>query len=142
MAVIPTVVVQEVLAGNLYSGAAPNAPASKALLSGGSVAIYREQGDGGKLDVDPNVGLSVGSVAFVGPGTTKASLVLEDPDGTEFVVWSESATPESFFKKSDRGWDCPPGFSMKFVTEGALTGDARVVFIVSSFWGGSLAQLF
>ena len=156
MAYIPEIVIQDVSAGNTFTGVPSDGtlePVTKvAPFWNGRVNYYGGGTDGGEYTAPPDIGTHIGQIMFTGAGTTNFSLSLRSPlwpaaapITLDFTMFDETslvdgqgnalATTESFIYAPSSMIFVPPSHSLVFTTTGALSATGRIVFVVGGGWG-------
>jgi hypothetical protein len=156
MAYIPEIVIQDVVAGNTFTGVPSDgtlAPIVKgAPYWNGRVNYYEGGTDGGEYTSPADVGTHIGQIMFKGEGTTGFTLYLRSalwpaaaPISLDYTLFDDTslidiqgttlATKESFIYAPSSMIFVPPSHSLVFVTSGNLTATGRIMFVVGGGWG-------
>lgn len=147
----PNVISHNIEAGAVISGVlpllgtqTPTVPDAPTL--GGLVELHIGCSDGGLFEFSryaPRNGVALNSVIFNGPGTTGFTLSLVSDYGVGTGTWSfvllehdtpafvnMAADPSNFVYQFERPMLVPPGFNLKFESQGALTDTAMLTVCV------------
>ena len=156
MAYVPEIVIQEVVTGNTFNGAASNGTfgtiTKGAPYWNGRVNFYGQGTQGGLYTAPPDIGIHIGQIMFSGAGTTGFSLALRSelwpaalPVAFDYLLFDNTslidvqgkalADTESFVYAPNSAIFIPPSHSLVFTTTGALTSDGRIMFVVGGGWG-------
>jgi hypothetical protein len=163
MALIPDIVIHEVVTGGTFTGVLSDGTLQGANASntdpyyGGRVNFYSQGTDGGLYKAPDGVGATVYQISFNGAGTTDWSLDLVSDSypasapvsfTSNILTYSTGivsgffATAEQFVWVPTRPIFIPPNHYLKFSTAGSLSADARVSFCVGGGWGYRTLQFF
>ena len=156
MAYIPEIIIQEVVAGNTFSGSASDGTfgtiTQGAPYWNGRVNFYGQGTTGGLYTAPADVGTYLTQIFFKGAGTTGFSLGIRSelwpasaPVAFDFNLFDDTSLidvqgkalsdTESFVYAPNGGIFIPPSHSLVFSTTGNLTSDGRVMFFVGGGWG-------
>ena len=163
MALIPDIVIHEVVSGGSFTGVPSDGTLEGAAASntdpyyGGRVNFYSQGTDGGLYQVPAGIGGTVYQISFNGVGTTDWSLDLVSNSypasapvsfTSNIITYSALnmsgffASAEQFVWQPSRPIFIPPNHYLKFSTTGALGADARVSFCMGGGWGYRTLQFF
>ena len=150
----PEIIVHEVRVGSTFNGARSNGTLEAIGVGApyylGRANFFEDGTEGGLINSNDQIGMSLDSLAFKGLGTTRAQLFLVDegypsntPASVESLIFDTNNTathlgtvdPTSFVYIPMRPIFVPPECKLKLVTTGALTGLGRASFRLAGGWG-------
>jgi len=127
MAFIPTLIIHTIPAGQTFTGEAPDVVGDPVELLNGRIVTSAGVTKAGLLTsvaLDNPSGLSLMYINVEAPGATQISVLLND--GTADVRIAEVAS-DGLFLDPGKAIIIPPGWNLRVVTTGALTGRGTIL---------------
>lgn len=134
----PTVVIQELLVGNNFTGVLPDGTETPIAANKGREFYYLAGTVGGRFNAVPMRGSAFQKCYFSGKGSTRVYGMIADRNNVEYKWFDTdldaSLDPESFILDPQQPYIAFPDWSLRIYSVGALTANGRVAVLQGQGW--------